>query len=251
MSNPVRLASPTLATVVASLALGALAGCKPALVGFRETGKLDVSGKGYRYSAIAKTRRRGRSQPFLRGLRDCIAKPGRDVTRVRNTMGARTCSTLLAAVAVAALSASAAVAQNANKPASPGDSGFFYTDLKTRVTLEYLPPGSKTAAFQMICPKGLGKIQFDEFMGAAQDGPITLVAKGKTLVLQGKKMTGERGVGFVRANTSTAEAVILGIRDSGQIEVTAPGAHFVAQTTEGDRGEVGVFFTECDEGEGL
>jgi hypothetical protein len=165
-------------------------------------------------------------------------------------MGARTCFTLFAAVAVAA-SAGAAVAQNTNKPASPGDTGFFYTDLKNRVTLEYVPPGSKAAAFQMICTKGLGKIQFDEFMGAAQDGPITLVSKGKTLVLQGKKMTGARGVGFVRANTSTAEAVVLGIRDSGQVEVTAPGAHYTAQTTEGDRGEVGVFFTECDESDVL
>jgi hypothetical protein len=165
-------------------------------------------------------------------------------------MGARTCFTLVAAAAIAA-SASAAIAQNTNKPASPGDSGFFYTDLKNRVTLDYVPPGSKMAAFQLICTKGLGKIQFDEFMGTAQDGPITLISNGKTLVLPGKKMTGPRGGGFVRANTSTAEAVVMGLRDSGRVEVTAPGAHYIAQTTEGDRGEVGVFFTECDESDVL
>jgi hypothetical protein len=165
-------------------------------------------------------------------------------------MVARTCFILLAAVAIAAGAAGAATAQN-DKPASPGDSGFFFSDLKNRVALEYLPTGSKTAAFQMLCIKGTGKIQFDEFMGTAQDGPITLVAKGKTAVLQGKKMAGEHGAGFVRANTSTSEEAILGIRDSGRVDVTAPGAHYVAQTTEGDRSEVGVFFTSCDESDAL
>jgi hypothetical protein len=165
-------------------------------------------------------------------------------------MTAKTCVVLLATAAIA-LPFTSAVAQNTNKPPAPADTGFFFNDLKTRVTLEYLPPNAKTAAFQMICPKGLGRVQFDEFSGTAQDGPITLVSNGKTLVLPGKKMTGEKGVAFIRAQTSTAEAAILGIRDSRKVEVTAGGAHYTAQATEGDRGEIGVFFTECDEGDGL
>jgi hypothetical protein len=142
------------------------------------------------------------------------------------------------------------VGQN-TKPASPGDSGFFYTDLKNRVALEYIPPGAKDSAFQMLCFKGLGMVQFDEFSGKAEDGPITLVSNGKTAVLHGKKMTGPKGLAYVRAQTSTAEPAILGIRDSRKVEVTAGGAHYTAQATEGDRGEIGQFFTGCDEGDGL
>jgi hypothetical protein len=165
-------------------------------------------------------------------------------------MSVKSCFALLAAAATA-LSFTTAMAQNTKKPPANSDTGFFFSDLKNRVVLEYLAPGSKTAAFDMICPKGLGKIQFDEFLGTPQDGPITLSSNGKTLVLQGKKMAGEKGGAFIRAQTSTAEAAILGLRDSRKMEVTVAGAHYTAEATEGDRGEVGVFFTQCDEGDSL
>jgi hypothetical protein len=162
-------------------------------------------------------------------------------------MGAKTCIAIFATAAIAALSSNAM----AQKPDSPNLTGFFFTDLNRQVRLEYIPPGGKLPAFQMLCPKGTGKIEFDEVLGTPQDGPITLASAGKTLVLQGKKTTTARGTPLTRAETSTAEAVVLGLRDTERLEITAAGAHYVAQTTEGDRGQVGVFYTNCDEGDSL
>jgi hypothetical protein len=117
--------------------------------------------------------------------------------------------------------------------------------------LEYIPPGAKLPAFQMVCPKGTGKIAFNEIAGAPADGPITWASAGKSLVMTGKKGVTAKGTPYAQAPITTAEAAVLGLRDTFRVEITAPGAHYVAQATEGDRGEVGVFYTECDEGDGL
>lgn len=159
----------------------------------------------------------------------------------------KTVSILLAA---AALAATPAFAQN-DKPSAPSNSGFFFTDEGELAMLQYIEPGAKLPAFQMFCPKGSGKIAFDEIAGAPADGPITWTSAGKSFTMEGKRAVTPKGTPYARANTSTAQAAVLGLRDTFRVEITAPGTHYTAQATEGDRSEIGVFFTNCDEGDSL